>query len=90
MKNIDFARVGVTLLLTALVLAVLGNLYNAAQEAPLTYWQIFYSFVALSVLRFITSYRAFKRGVSSEQFRETQRKVAMIKQLMNKLAEKEE
>jgi len=90
MKNINFARVGVTLLLAALVLAVLGNLYNASQEAPLTYWQIFHSFVALSVLRLITSYRAFKRGVSFEQFRESQRKVAMIKQLMNKLAREKE
>lgn len=90
MRDINFARVGVTLLLTTLVLAILGNLYSASQEAPLTYWQIFYSFVALSVLRFITSYRAFKRGVSFEQFRESQRKVAMIKQLMNKLAKEEE
>lgn len=90
MKNINFARVGVTLLLTALVLVVLGNLYSASQEAPLTHWQIFYSFVALSVLRVVTSFRAFKRGVSFEQFRESQRKVAMIKQLMNKLAREKE
>ncbi|UYE90276.1 hypothetical protein A5gp_00078 [Alteromonas phage vB_AemP_PT15-A5] len=90
MKNINFVRVGLSLLLTALVLVILGNLYSAAQEAPLTYWQVFYSFVALTVLRAITAFRGFKQGIAFEQFRENRKKAAMIEQLMNKLAKEEE
>ena len=63
MKNIDFTAVAMTILLTAIPLAVLAKLYLISQEGTLTYTNIIMAFVILSILRLVTSFRSFKRGV---------------------------
>lgn len=89
MRNIDFTAVAMTILLTAIPLAVLAKLYLISQEDALTYINIIMAFIILSILRLITSFRSFKRGVyvGTRRAKAKQVGAALVKELMRRVDE---
>lgn len=87
MKNIDFTAVAMTILLTIIPLAILADLYLSSQEGALTYTDIIISFVVLSLLRLVTSFRSFKRGVhiGISRTRAEQLGSALVKEIMQRV-----
>lgn len=87
MRNINFTAVAMTILLTAIPLAVLAKLYLISQEGALSHTDIIISFTVLSVLRVITSFRAFKRGVcvGISRTRVEQLRSALVKEIMQRV-----
>ena len=88
MKNINFTAIAITILLTLVPLAVLAKLYLISQEGALTYTDIIISFIVLSILRLITSFRSFKRGVhiGVSRTRAEQAGTALAKEILQRIA----